>query len=103
MVRIHLHESFYNNIRQGLKTQTARIDEPHYPIGNAIADFSNGLSLPIEITSISFKSINNMSLGEIQKDGFESKEKLWEALIGFYPDLKEKNPLMLVEFRCIMD
>ncbi len=103
MVRIHFHESFYNNIRQGLKTQTARIDEPHYPIGNAIADFSNGLSLSIEITSVSFKSINNMSLCEIQKDGFESKEKLWEALIGFYPDLEEKNPLMLVEFRCIMD
>ena len=103
MVRIHFHESFYQDIRLGHKIQTARINEPHYPIGRAMADFSNGLSLSIEITDISFKTINNMSLDEVRKDGFESKEKLWEALIGFYPNLEEKTPLMLVAFRCIID
>ena len=103
MVRIHFHESFYQDILLGHKIQTARIDEPHYPLGRAMADFSNGLSLSIEIINISFKTINNMSLDEVRKDGFESKEKLWEALIGFYPNLEEKNPLMLVAFRCIID
>ncbi len=103
MTRIHFHESFYQDIRLGNKIQTARIEEPHYPLGKAVADFSNGLSLPIEITGISFKTINTMSLDEIRKDGFESKEKLWEALIGFYPNLKEEASLMLVEFRCIMN
>ncbi len=103
MERIHFHESFYNDVRDGIKIQTARIGEPHYELGKAIADFSNGLSLSIEIRRISFKSISNMSLEEIQKDGFESKEKLWEALIVFYPYLKENDPLMLVEFRYIMD
>lgn len=44
-----------------------------------------------------------MSLDDIRKDGFESKEELWKALIGFYPNLKENIPLMLVEFRCIID
>ncbi|MFT5749797.1 MAG: hypothetical protein ACI93S_001066 [Ancylomarina sp.] len=103
MVRIHFHESFYQDILLGHKIQTARIDESHYPLGEAMADFSNGSSLPIEITGITFKTINCMSLKEIQKDGFESKESLWEALIGFYPDLEEENPLMLVEFKCIMN
>lgn len=103
MTRIHFHESFYQDIRLGNKIQTARIEEPHYPLGKAVADFSNGLSLAIEITGVSFKTINMMSLDDIRKDGFESKEKLWEALIGFYPNLKEEASLMLVEFRCIMN
>jgi hypothetical protein len=103
MTRIHFHESFYQDIRFGNKIQTARIEEPHYPLGIAVADFSNGLSLPIEITRISFKTINMMSLDDIRKDGFESKEELWKALLGFYPKLKEGIPLMLVEFRCIID
>lgn len=103
MVRIHFDENFYKAVRQGLKTQTARVDEPYYPIGEAVADFSNGLSLPIEIKNIAFKTIDIMSLDEVRKDGFESKKKLWEALIGFYPNLKKETPLMLVEFRCIMN
>lgn len=103
MVRIHFHESFYQDVLLGRKVQTARIDEPHYPLGRAMADFSNGQSLPIEIINISFKTIDNMSLEEVQRDGFESKESLWKALMGFYPNLKVENSLMLVEFRCIVD
>lgn len=103
MVRIHFHESFYQDIRLGNKIQTARIDEPHYPLGKTMADFSDGSSLPIEITEITFKTINSMSLNEIQKDGFQSREELWNALVGFYPNLKEEDTLMLVEFRCIMN
>ncbi len=103
MVRIHFHESFYEDIRLGHKIQTARIDEPHYPLGKAMADFSDGSSLPIEITGISFKTINGMSEYEIQKDSFRSKIELWNALIGFYPHLKEEDHLMLVEFRCILN
>jgi len=103
MTRIHFHESFYKAIQQGIKTQTARIDEPHYPLGNALAEFSDGSSLPIEITGISYRKINEMSMPEIEKDGFESIEELWEALIGFYPDLDQDDDLMLVEFRCIQD
>ena len=103
MVRIHFHESFYQDVLLGRKVQTARIDEPHYPLGRAMADFSNGLSLPIEITDILFKTIDNMSLDEVRKDGFESKENFWKALIGFYPNLKVENTLMLVVFRFITD
>jgi len=103
MTRIHFHESFYKAIQQGNKIQTARIDEPHYPLGKAMAEFSDGSSLSIEITGISYRKINEMSMEEIQKDGFQSKEELWEALIGFYPDLDEDRDLMLVEFRCIQD
>ena len=103
MVRIHFHESFYQDIRLGHKIQTARIDEPHYPLGKAMADFSDGSSLPIEITAISYKRIDEMSLNEIKKDGFHSKEELWQALMGFYPHLKEEDQLMLVEFRCILN
>ncbi|MDE5421667.1 ASCH domain-containing protein [Ancylomarina sp. DW003] len=103
MLHIHFHKSFYQDIRLGKKTQTARIEEPHYPLGEAIADFSDGSSLPIEITGIKFKTINNMSANEILKDGFQSKIELWNTLIGFYPHLREEDPLMLVEFRCILN
>ena len=57
MTRIHFHEIFYQDIRLGNKIQRARIEEPRYSLGIAVADFSNGLSLPIKITEISFKTI----------------------------------------------
>ena len=103
MTRIHFHESFYDIIQQGEKTQTARIEEPHYPLGKAMADFSDGRSLPIEIVGISYLTINEMSLDQVRKDGFNTKDELWDALLGFYPHLQENDPLMLVEFRCIMN
>lgn len=103
MTRIHFHESFYKAIQEGIKIQTARIGEPHYPLGLAVADFSDGSSLPIEILGISYRKINDMCLLDIQKDGFQSKEELWEALIGFYPNLNEDDELMLVEFSCIKE
>ena len=103
ITRIHFHESFYEAIKQGGKVQTARVGEPHYPLGIAAADFSDGSVLQIEITGISYKKFNEMSLQEVQKDGFQSKKELWEALIGFYPELKEDAELMLVEFKCIQE
>ncbi len=103
MTRVHFHESFYQDIKRGIKIQTARIDEPHYPLGNAMADFSDGSSLPIEITGVKFKTIDQMNSDEIKKDGFDSKEELWNVLLGFYPNLKENDSLMLIEFRCNMD
>ncbi|WP_164977429.1 ASCH domain-containing protein [Ancylomarina salipaludis] len=103
MTRIHFHESFYDMILQGEKTQTARIEEPHYPLGTAMADFSDGKSLPIEIVEITYQTINEMSLSAVQKDGFNTKDELWNALLGFYPHLQADDLLMLVEFRCIMN
>jgi len=100
MTRIHFHEDFHAPIRKGEKTQTARLDEPVYLLGAAQADFSDGRSLPIEITKVSCKCFKNVSLEEVKKDGFESKTELWTVLQGFYPDIKESDLLMLVEFRC---
>ncbi|MFA8434864.1 MAG: ASCH domain-containing protein [Marinifilaceae bacterium] len=100
MTRIHFHEDFYEPIRRGEKTQTARLDEPVYPLGDAVADFSDGRSLPIQITKVSCKCFRNVSPEEVRKDGFESKEELWGVLQGFYPNIQDSDFLMLVEFRC---
>jgi hypothetical protein len=100
MTRIHFHEDFYEPILRGEKTQTARLDEPVYPLGDAMADFSDGRSLPIKITKVSCKCFRNVNLEEVRKDGFESKEELWGVLQGFYPNIQDSDLLMLVEFRC---
>ena len=99
MPQIHFHQDFYLPIKKGTKTQTARIDEPVYPLGKAEAIFSDGRSLPIEITKISHKCFNKLSLEEVRKDGFDSKQELWEVLLGFYPNLSKSDLLMLIEFR----
>ncbi|RUT73623.1 ASCH domain-containing protein [Ancylomarina longa] len=101
MTQIHFHEGFYTPIKEGIKTQTARVGEPVYPLGKAEAIFSDNKSLPIEITKVSHKTFNQLSKKEAEKDGFQSKQELWNILLKFYPKLEKTDILMLVEFRCI--
>lgn len=102
MCQIHFHEDFFISVLKGSKTQTARIDEPIPNLGACTAIFSNGKSIPIEIVAVSHKNFEEMSLEEVQKDGFKSKDELWYALLSFYPDLQKTDLLMLVEFNCIL-
>jgi len=101
MIQIHFHKDFYTSIKEGTKIQTARIDEPVYPLGMAEAIFSDQRSLPIEITKVSNKTFNQLSKEEAEKDGFKSKQELWNVLLEFYPKLSKTDILMLVEFHCI--
>jgi hypothetical protein len=102
MSKIHFHEDFYIPVLKGSKTQTARIDEPIPNLGLGTAIFGNGKSLPIEITAVSHKSFEKMSLEEVHKDGFKSKDELWYALLTFYPHLHKTDLLMLVEFKTVV-
>jgi len=103
MSQINFHEDFFIPVLKGSKTQTARIDEPIPELGLGTAIFGNGKSIPIEIISISHKNFKELSLEEVHKDGFKSKDELWYALLTFYPDLLKTDLLMLVEFKCIQD
>ncbi|MDQ1770564.1 ASCH domain-containing protein [Labilibaculum sp. A4] len=102
MSQIHFHEDFYIPVLKGSKTQTARIDEACPELGTGTAIFDHGKSIPIEITSVSYKSFDEMSLEEAHKDGFKSKDELWYALLTFYPDLQKSDLLMLVEFKRVV-
>lgn len=101
MHQIHFSEDFYTSILEGRKTQTARINEPVPQLGKAKAIFSDERSIPIIITKVSYKRFENLTIEDVQKDGFDAKQKLWQILVGFYPDLKETDLLMLIEFRCL--
>lgn len=102
MSQIHFHEDFYIPILKGSKIQTARVDEASPELGTGTAIFGNGKSLPIEITAISNRSFENMSLEEVKKDGFKSKNELWYTLLTFYPHLHKTDLLMLIEFKCTL-
>lgn len=101
MYQIHFHEDFYTPILEGRKTQTARINEPVPHLGKAKAIFSDERSIPIKITKVSYKRFENLTIEDVQKDGFDEKPKLWQVLTGFYPNLTETDLLMLIEFRCL--
>lgn len=103
MSQIHFHEDFYIPILKGSKTQTARIDEPIPDLGKSEAIFDDGRSIPINIKAVTHKSLNDMSEEEVQKDGFHTKGELLYALLTFYPDLKETDELMLIEFERIRE
>jgi hypothetical protein len=103
MSQIHFHEDFFIPVLKGSKIQTARIDEPIPELGLGTAIFGNGKSIPIEITAVSHKNFEEMSLEEAHKDGFKSKDELWYALLTFYPNLLKTDLLMLVEFKCIQE
>lgn len=101
MSKIHFHEDFYLPIIKGNKIQTARIGEAVPDLGKGEAIFSDGRSIAIEIKTLTHKPFAEMKLEEVKKDGFNSKGELWSALRTFYPDLKELDVLMLIEFSCI--
>ncbi len=103
MTRIHFHKDFYNLIKTGQKVQTARLYEPLYPLGIAVADFSDERSLSINIVKVTTKLFDELTLDEVLKDGFESKDELFKVLKGFYPNIKNNDEVMLVEFLCLGD
>lgn len=101
MSQIHFHSDFYEAIKNGNKIQTARVDEPAPQLGKGEAIFDDKPPIDIRITKVTHKSFEELTLEEIKKDGFDSKEKLWSVLLGFYPDLKQTDHLMLIEFSTI--
>lgn len=101
MSQIHFHPDFYENIKIGSKTQTARFNEAIPRLGKGEAIFDDKPPILIDITKVTHKSFENLSQEEIEKDGFDSKEELWSVLIGFYPNLQKTDLLMLIEFHAI--
>ncbi|MGQ1909933.1 ASCH domain-containing protein [Marinifilum sp. RC60d5] len=101
MSQIHFHSDFYQTIKNGSKRQTTRVDESVPNLGRGEAIFNNLPSIPIKITKVYHKCFSSLSLREVQKDGFDSKDELWSVLQGFYPDLQKTDLLMLVEFEAI--
>ena len=101
MSQIHFHSDFYDPIKDGSKTQTARVHEPVPDLGKGEAIFDDKTPIPIHITKVTHKSFDGLTLEEVQKDGFDSKQELWSVLAGFYPELEKTDLLMLVEFSAI--
>jgi hypothetical protein len=101
MSQIHFHSDFYEDIKNGVKTQTARFDEAVPKLGTGEAIFDDKPSIAIDITKVKHKNFDSLSQEEIKKDGFDSKQELWSVLRGFYPHLKQTDPLLLIEFKAI--
>lgn len=101
MSQIHFHSDFYDSIKNGNKTQTARVDEPVPELGKGEAIFDDKTPIPIEITKVTHKGFESLTLEEVKRDGFDSKDELWSVLLGFYPQLSKTDPLMLIEFKAI--
>lgn len=101
MSQIHFHSDFYDAIKDGSKTQTARVKEPIPDLGKGEAIFDDKAPIPIDITKVTHKSFESLTLEEVQKDGFDSKQELWFVLLNFYPELKKTDLLMLVEFSAL--
>ncbi|WP_407944230.1 ASCH domain-containing protein [Marinifilum fragile] len=101
MSQIHFHSDFYETIKNGNKTQTARVDEPVPELGKGEAIFDDKPSIEIRITKVTHKNFKELTIAEIKKDGFDTKEELWSVLLGFYPELEQTDHLMLIEFEAV--
>ncbi|WP_321298249.1 ASCH domain-containing protein [Marinifilum fragile] len=101
MCQIHFHSHFYEAIKNGNKTQTARVNEPVPQLGKGEAIFDDKPPIDIQITKVTQKNFEELTLEEIKKDGFDTKEELWSVLLGFYPELEQTDHLMLIEFEAV--
>jgi len=101
MNTIHFHDDFFSLIKEGKKTQTIRYKEDINNIGKSMAIFDNHEGIDINILSLTDKTFEQLNIDEVRKDGFESKDELWNVLLRFYPKLMKNENLCLIEFQRI--
>ncbi|RLE69152.1 MAG: hypothetical protein DRJ34_01490 [Thermoprotei archaeon] len=55
----------------------------------------------LEIKSVKYLTVKDLTERDARKDGFENKEELLDGLKKFYPDLNEDDYITILEFKLV--
>ena len=97
---------FISKIREGTKTQTRRLKQPNLKIGKAYylrSSYRSVLSEKILITDIFQQFLGEITMEDVQKEGFHSEEEfisIWQEIYGSY---KIDELIWVVEFQYLGD
>lgn len=101
---LHFDKKYIGKLVLGRKTTTVRLGKKKFREGQIVFVHAGGFVLgKARITRVQYKKLGELSLEEIKKDGFKSKEELLEALYTHYKDknITDDTYVTIIEFELI--
>ena len=103
MTQIKFRKEFYQQIRDGVKTQTLRT--PSHRLDVVPGDFAVCLfpgvddQLFVTITDVGYKMFRTLNEDDAKREGFDSVNELKKCLLDIYPRLDNHDRLYYYRFR----
>ena len=97
---------FISKIREGTKTQTRRLKQPKLRIGKAYclrSSYRSVLPEKILITDIFQQFLGEITMEDIQKEGFHTEDEFIEIWREIYGSYKADELIWVVEFQYLGD
>ena len=100
---IKFKQKYYEQIRDGNKTQTMRLPAKRIDVDigeKVIAIFPNGEELLLRITNVGYKYFKTINDDDAKREGFQSADELKQELLEIYSDYKieESNRFYYYQF-----
>ncbi len=100
--RLNFSKEYLKKLLSGKKLMTIRRGKRKFEIGDEVDVYCGGKKIGrVRITSIKYKTLPEINLEDIKKDGFKSKRKLKKALRKHYRKLRKNDIFTLIEFEWI--
>lgn len=97
-----IKKSLLDLIKNGRKTTTIRLGRRKVKTG-ALTFLCGRETLKVQVTRVEYKSVDQLSQVDAQRDGFASLEGLIGVLRSFYPDMEPASEVTLVHFELPKD
>ena len=97
---------FISKIREGTKTQTRRLKQPKLRIGKAYflrSSYRSVLPEKIQVTDIFQQFLGEITMEDIQKEGFHTEDEFIEIWREIYGSYKADELIWVVEFQYLGD
>lgn len=102
---ITLLDSMFSMALRGDKVATIRLGQRNYLLGKGyIRNKDNwAVARPINITSIVYKRLKDLTNQDAILEGYVDKNILKHILIGIYPDINDNSIITVVNFELLHD
>lgn len=97
-LKIPLKNKYFRLVENGKKKSTIRAGNRKYNLGPASL-VSNEKSIDILVHKIEIKFFGELSAQDAILDGFNSRDELLDALLGFYPKMHMFEPVTIIHFK----
>ena len=100
---IKFKQKYYEQIRDGSKTQTMRLPAKRIDVDigeKVIAIFPNGEELLLRITNVGYKYFKTINDDDAKREGFQSAGELKRELLEIYSDymIEDSNRFYYYQF-----
>lgn len=100
--RLNFSKEYLKKLLSGKKLMTIRRGKRKFEVGDEVEIYCGGKKIgKVKIISVRYKTLPEINLEDIRKDGFRSKRKLKKALRKHYRKLRKNDIFTLIEFEWV--